>query len=214
MRRSAPVVLVIFLSLLAGCSDEAKRDPFIEGPGLDPYLKPTSISNVLYNLKVSYNMKDLAKYRECFADGYVYVFDPRDVGGEHNIPESWGTVDEILSASHLFQSQPNVDGYRCGSISLSFMVGAEQFSSIDANWRMVTLSQVQLYVEARHKDNGDQLIYEVINDRADFHFVRTDEVEPVTGERIWKIVYWVDKPNGAKAATRNATWGQIKSIWK
>jgi hypothetical protein len=211
MRLFAPVVLAVTLSLLGGCSDDSKK--VIEDPIPDPYTKPTSVSNVLYNLKLSYNLRDLAKYRECFVDEYVYVFDPVDVGGEHNIPELWGKADEILSAAHLFANQPNVDGYRCDSLSLSFTAGVEQPSSIDGSWRMVTLSQVQLIVYAQQEDNGEPLWYEVNNDRADLHFVRTAEVEPVSGERIWKIVYWVDKHNGAKASIQGATWGQIKAIW-
>ncbi len=39
-----------------------------------------------------------------------------------------------------------------------------------------------------------------LGDQADIHFIRTDEIDPASRARIWKIIYWVDKPIGALAA--------------
>jgi hypothetical protein len=184
-----------------------------EAPDPDPYMRQTSIANCLFNLKLSYNQRNEAKFNDLLDATYQYIFDPRDVG-THGIPESWGRADEIVSATNIFTAQANADGYVCEHISLNFQSGSDVVSEVEPGWRKVTLTQITLLVDARHRDNGDPLRYEVIGDQADIHFIQTDAIDQPSGLRIWKIIYWVDKPIGAKTATEHTTWGRIKANWR
>jgi hypothetical protein len=210
MRSRLCVALLVLGVLGLGCSDDKKKTV---DPEPDPYMKQTSITNCLFNLKLSYNQRNVAKYSSLFDEGYMFVFDPSDVV-THGIPESWGRPDEIVSATNLFTALPNADGYVCESISLNFLAGAEAPSQADSAWTEVTLSQVTLLVDSRHPSNGDPLRYEVIGDQADIHFIQTAETDPSSGLKIWKIIQWIDKPIGAKTATETTTWGQIKAYWR
>jgi hypothetical protein len=199
IRASLPALPMLLL--LAGCpfTPDRKNKPDPIPPDLD-YVANTSITNVLANLKTSYNKhNNIEQYKKLLDPSYTYIFDPRDVGGEHNIPESWGYSDDVLSAEHLFGSEPNVDGYRMEDINLTFSYGADVVSTVQSNWRMVTLAQIALYVYTRN-NAGESLIYEALNSKAEIHFIRTDELDPASQARIWKIIYWVDKPDAALAA--------------
>jgi hypothetical protein len=204
-------VLLLAMSLsIVGCSDDKKK---IDDAEPDPYMKQTSIANCLFNLKLSYTQRNVAKYSSLFDEQYTYVFDPRDVG-THGIPETWGRSDELLSATHLLDSLQNSDGYVCEHISLNFIAGADVASEVEPAWRKVTLTQITLLVDCRHQDTGEPLRYEMIGDQADIHFIQTAETDPSSGLRIWKIIYWVDKPIGAKVKTEPTTWGRIKANWR
>jgi|WetSurMetagenome_2_1015567.scaffolds.fasta_scaffold77516_3 hypothetical protein len=190
IRRS--LVLLPLLLMLTGCPfspDHSTRPPIIPD---SPYHARTSISDVLYNLKLSYNEKNIEEYRLLLNDEYTYVFDPKDVG--HNgIPDSWGKADDILSAEHLFSKQPNLDGYKMEAISLNFEEGADVVSTVEPTWRMVTLSQIMLLIDTRNAA-GEALRYEVLGDQADIHFIKTNEIDPKSGLNLWQIIYWVDRP--------------------
>lgn len=209
MRVRFCVALLVLGGLVLGCSDDKKKT---EDPEPDPFMKQTSIANCLFNLKLAYTQRNVAKFSNLLDEQYMYVFDPRDVGPR--IPESWVRADEIVSATNLLDSLQNADGYICQSISLNFLPGSDVVSEIESSWRKVILTQITLLVDTRHKDNGDPLRYQVIGDQADIHFIQTAETDPSSGLKVWKIVYWVDKPIGAKARTEPTTWGQIKANWR
>ncbi len=197
------LALPVLLLLMAGCPFSPEKDP---KPPVDPpdpdYVANTSITNVLANLKTSYNKQNIEQYKALLHQDYLYIFDPRDVG-THGIPESWIYPDEVASAEHLFRSDPNTDGYKMETISLNYLPGSDVVSQVEPGWRMVTLTQITLLVDTRHKDNGKQLLYQVIGDQADIHFIQTDAIDQASGLRIWKIIYWVDKPIGALLAAKN-----------
>lgn len=183
-------------------------------PSSDPYLKQTSIQNCLFNLKYAYNQRNTAKFTALLHEQFMFVFAPEDVGGETEIPESWGMSDEIVSATNMFGGQANRSGYQCQSVSLAFVSGAEEQSPHEAAWRKVELSQVGLSVDTRSHDTGEPLRYQAIGDKADLHFVQTEETDPACGRRIWKIILWEDKPVGLMAATEPESWGIIKALWR
>jgi hypothetical protein len=198
MRRG--ILLLPVLLLLAGCpfSPDHSTEPPVKPPS--EYKPNTSITNVLFNLQLSYNKRNYTEYVKLLHENFEYVFDPTDVGGELEIPESWGIADEKVSAENLFTNQPNRKGYRCESISLGFQNGADVASQYDETWRKVILSQIQLLVDTRHKDTGEPLRYEALGDKAELHFVLTDELDPDSGSPVWKIIKWEDKPVALLAA--------------
>ncbi len=197
-RRWSILILPAFL-LLAGCPfSPEKKDP-VDPPPDSEYLALTSISNVISNLKKSYERMNYPEYSKLLADDFEYVFAPEDVGGPNNIPESWGKADELLSAEHMFSSQPNKDGYRADDIKLTFTAGSEETTPLDPTWKLVKLTQIHLMVNTNHPEKG-QLLYEATNDQAWLYFLQTTEVDPTSGKKLWKIVRWEDKPIGAIAA--------------
>ncbi len=211
MRRFCAALALAALFVLPGCSDEKVSCPPEIPPG---YVSQNTIAGVLAHLKTAYNGKNAAEFSALLDDPFTFVFDPRDVGGPHNIPTSWDLAAEVQSATRMLGGQPNQDGYRPVSISLNFTSGADDTTGLDPTWRKVRLTQVQLYVDCRHQASGEQLIYEVNGDRADLYLRQTEAIDPFVGGRIWKIVRWEDKPIGWKAMTESTTWGTIKASWR
>lgn len=206
IRRMSPkwslLALPVLMLFLAGCPFDPKKDTK-DPPIINPdYVPNTSISNVLANLKTSYNKQNIEEYKALLHPNYMYIFDPRDVG-THGIPESWIYADEVESATHLFEKQPNSDGYKMETMTLNFTTGSDTQSEVEPGWRKVTLTQIMLLVDTVHKDNGDPLRYEVLGDQADIHLIQTDETDPNTHLKLWKIIYWVDRPVGLLLAAKN-----------
>lgn len=196
--------------LLLGCSDSVTRT--IEPPDPYPYMKQTSITNCLHNLKLSYNERNVERFSDLLYINYTFFFAPQDVGAE--IPELWRRQDEIISATRLFGSQQNVEGYVCDSISVNFVAGVAVPSDVVSSWWVVPLSQVSLFLECRDRTLGTALRYEAVGHQADLTFVQTTETDPVSGLGIWKMIKWVDKPVYTKAGSEPVSWGIIKAMWR
>jgi hypothetical protein len=211
MRWMLPAVAIASFALLIGCSDDSKKE---EDLTPDPYKKQTSIENCLFNLKYAYNEQNTAKFTALLHDQFTFVFDPADVGGELEIPDSWAKADEAVSATNMFGGLANRKGYQCESVSLNFVSGADEQSPYDLTWRKVTLTQIQLLVSTHDHDTGEPLRYEAIGDKAELHFAQTNETDPASGKKIWKIIRWDDKPVMLKAAVEGTTWGRIKALWR
>lgn len=197
------LALIPVVAIMAGCPfspDDDKKDDNDPIP-TDKYLPRTSISNVLQNLKTSYEEKNYLEYIDILAPNFTYEFDPNDVIGEDNIPDSgiWGLDDEKISAERMFSGQENTDGYRAEQITLDFTAGSPIASDINPAWRKVTLTQVNLRLDSVHAEKGT-LTYLVQGDQAILHFVQTDEVDPESQQKLWQIAYWEDKPIALLAA--------------
>lgn len=191
------LLLIPVLLLLNGCpfiTDSGGKKP--PPPPPSDYFALTSISNVIANLKKAYPEMNYPEYAKLLHDEFEYVFAPEDVGGQNNIPESWGKADELLSTEHLFSKQENKDHFRADRITLTFVTGPEETTPIDPSWTLVKLTQIQLNVDSTNSQ-GEQLIYEVVGDQAYLYFKQTDETDPTSGKKLWKIIRWEDKPIGA-----------------
>ncbi len=187
------LMLPVLLLTLTACPFSPDHGGPID-PKPDPDYKPRiSISNVLDNLKTSYNLKNIEEIQGPPARILYLCFRSSGRGAARH-PGVMGKPDDILSAEHLFNREPNADGYRMDSITLSFEHGIDVVSPVDPTWRKVTLSQIQLLIDTRHATNGDQLRYEVLGDEAYIHFIQTDEIDPESGSKLWQIIYWEDRP--------------------
>jgi len=202
--RTRVFALVPLLILLAGCPfspEKGGTKPDDPPPPPPDYKVRTSISNVLFNLRLSWTEKNITEYTALLHPEFTFIFSPQDVGGPNNIPEEWGRADELESITNLFGSKANVDGYRCETIRLTFTAGPETpAQQYDTTWTKVTLTEVHLQVDSRHEISGLQLLYEVLGDQADFYFKETAEIDPVSQKKLWQIVLWEDKPRGVLAA--------------
>jgi len=150
----------------------------------------------------SYEEKNYDEYAKLLDETYEYIFAPQDIGGPNNIPQSWGQNDELESAENMFNNVANKDGYWAEEITLDFTAGADTETELNPNWRKVIVSNVNLSVVGRNETSADPLIYQVLGDRAELFFLLTDEVDPDTDQRIWKIVRWEDKPIATAVAAK------------
>ncbi|MFB3908684.1 MAG: hypothetical protein ACE15D_09810 [Candidatus Eisenbacteria bacterium] len=196
--------LLLALLPLTSCNDKTTKPPDDEGP----YLSDTSIPNVLVNLRTAIVARDSTGYADRLAPGFEFVFDPNDVGGDDNIPPSWGRDDDVAAIGSMFRGKPNHDGYLADSVRLSFQAGEPVPSDDVAQGSMkVLLTAFYIAVDARKATSGEQLRYLVEGEQADLYLLQ------IGGE--WRILKWVDRPIRSKApATESTTWGQIKACWR
>lgn len=196
------VVLPLALVLLAGCPFSPKKDTKPPDDQGNPYLAQTTIPNVLANLIRSYQEKNYEEYRKLLDTAYEYIFAPQDISEPNGIPPSWGLPDELTSANNMFNKVPNKDGYWAEDITLSFTAGPDTQAEINPDWRKVVLSNVNLSITGRNETSADPLIYQVIGDKAELYFVLTNETDSTSGQRIYKIIRWEDKPIAAIVAAK------------
>lgn len=190
------LLLPLFLSLLACPWDPPQRPPDDDDPE-DPYKPPTSISNILDNLRLSYTNMDDVAYEKLLDDSYLFVFDPRDLGDEIGwYDETWGRSEEIDSARNMFAGQENRNGQVAQEIRLAFDAGQPQVSDENPEeWMMVILTGVDLAVTTIKSSSGDTWILQTPGGyEAHLHLIQTEEEFEDTGDRIWKIAMWEDKP--------------------
>jgi hypothetical protein len=210
--RTRPLLVILSLTLLLGCRSDSKKKP---DPEPSTYLPQTSITSVLSNLAQAYTKKNYEEYQKLIDSSFEYIFAPQDIGGENNIPASWGRADELASANHMFNGAVNRDGYRAEEIRLAFTAGADTPTDLDPAWRKVVLSNINLQIDSRHETSSDPLTYDVNGDKAELYFFLTGEIWPGTDQHIWKIVRWDDKPIAKRdAKTQSLTWGQIKGNYR
>ena len=130
---------------------------------------------------------------------------------------TWGRFEELQSASNIFGGEPNVHGRIVDDIRLLFDPGDPEISSENEEWQQAHLTAVDLKIYATEQGTGDQWILQTSGGyEAYLHVLQTDEIDPWTGESIWKIIMWEDKPpvkRLAGAAVQDARWGAIKILF-
>lgn len=188
------LLIPLFLILLACPWDPPKKPPVIIEK--DPYLPPTTITNVLENLRLSYTNRNDDEYAKLLHPAFTFVFDPRDIGPDKPWQaETWGKGEELDSAKNMFGGQPNLHGRAVDSIELDFVVGQPVTSPVNGAWQMVILTAVDLALHTTEVHSGDQWLLETPgNYEAYLHLIRTEEEFEDTGDMIWKIAMWEDKP--------------------
>jgi hypothetical protein len=129
------------------------------------------------------------------------------------LSRSWPLVQEIASAENMFSGGLNGFGNRVEEIRLTFMEGAPEPDPEHPGWQRVTLSALDLQVDTRDASSGDPTLYITpTGGRVDLFFVRTDEEDPASHEKLWKIIEWHDRTSGL-AKTQETTWSEIKAAW-
>jgi hypothetical protein len=80
------------LGLLTACSDDSKKETCPEdvSPWQAPFVAPTSIPNLLLDLKLAYNERNIEMFESILDPGFTFIFDPKDVGSGHGIPSRGG----------------------------------------------------------------------------------------------------------------------------
>lgn len=80
-----------------------------EPPPAPTHFEPSSPVNVLKNVEISFNSRDVNLLKAMLSEGFVFYFDPRDVGrrppgvSQYVIPESWTRAEFLRAAANMFK---------------------------------------------------------------------------------------------------------------
>ncbi len=112
-------------------------------PRVPDRLEPTAPANVLRNVEISFNQRDVNLLKAMLSPNFVFYFDPRDVGknppgSTYIIPESWSYVEFWNALQNLFNHAYSINlsiptgrvgtpgenetTYRADNITLSLLV--------------------------------------------------------------------------------------------
>ena len=192
-----PIIAMASLLLLPSCILDPKDPPEKTEPPVTVDYKPlTSEANVMHNLKLSYNQRNIREYENLLqekVDGkpieFTFFFAAGDVSNG-DTPAQWGYLDEIGATTNMFSSydpdDPNVDPISDIDLQL-FFEGVTWINSFDPTsgetWRKATIvynyniiAGVNTYIV------GDS------NARAEF-IVRPVDVD---GTTEYRLVSWRD----------------------
>jgi hypothetical protein len=95
--------------ILTGCL----FSPPPEVPPQQP-VEMTTPANVLKNIAIAYNQRNIDLYKKALSPDFVFYFDPRDIGknppgSQYIIPESWSYTDDWQATNKMFQNAYNID---------------------------------------------------------------------------------------------------------
>ncbi len=142
-------VAVTLLLLMFACGEE-------EGvtPRAPDRVEPTTPANVLKNVAISFNQRDVNLLKAMLGPSFVFYFDPRDVGQRppgktYLIPESWSRTEFLQAAKNMFDKAyainlsiptgrvgtpgENETTYRADNISLSLLVMIDELNGFIAD---------------------------------------------------------------------------------
>jgi hypothetical protein len=145
-------------------------------------LEPTSPVNVLKNVEISFNERDINLLKAMLSTNFVFYFDPRDVGqnppGSHyEIPESWSYTEFWQVARNMFR--------RAYSIDLSITtsgVGTPGENETTYKAENVNISLLVMISEL----SG----YIADSGYCNFAFERYDSA---SGKKYWRLTGWWDR---------------------
>ena len=163
--------------LTLACGDE-------EGvtPRQPDRVEATSPANVLRNVEISFNQRNINLLKAMLSDGFVFYFDPRDVGqsppGSHYVlPASWSYTE--------FWPAVNIIFVRAYSINLSIPTGrvgtpAENETAHKADEISISLLVMITELNGFIADKG----------YCDYEFERYDGAG---GKKYWRLTAWWDR---------------------
>ncbi len=148
MKRMLSLAAAWALTTLACFNEE-------EPPPAPTHPEPTSPANVLKNVAISFNQRDINLLKAMLGPNFVFYFDPRDVGKNppgkpgYMIPESWAYVEFWHALNSMFDKayainlsiptggvgEPgeNETTYKADNISLSLLVMVDELNGFIAD---------------------------------------------------------------------------------
>lgn len=135
--------------ILTGC-------PFSPPDPIPPQqpVEMTSPANVLKNVEIAYNQRNIDLYKKALSTSFVFYFDPRDVGQKlpgktWAIPESWSYTEDWDATYNMFQRAYNINlsiptgrigepdpeetAYRADNVSISLLVMVDELNGFIAD---------------------------------------------------------------------------------
>lgn len=114
----------------------------------------TSPVNVLKNVAIAYNQRNIDLYKKSLSTNFVFYFDPRDVGQNppnktYVIPESWSYTEDWQATYNMFrlaysinlsiptgrigEPEPEETTYRADNVTISLLVFVDELNGYIAN---------------------------------------------------------------------------------
>jgi len=194
-------ILVIAACLLAAsCAIENGDNP-------EPLPEATSPANCLKCVEVSFNQRNAALLDLALDKGFVFFFDPDDVGqhppgGGYVIPESWSYAEFAGAASNMFS--------RAYSLSLVIPTGGVGTPGPNESPYKVENINIKLLVMI------DELNGYIANEGyCNFEFERYDGKE---GEKLWRLAKWWDNtavpPTDTNPPVTPVSLGRVLALYR
>jgi hypothetical protein len=165
----------------------------------DPFPASVNIDILLDNFLKAYTTMNYNEYEKLLDEAFEFVFDPDDIGEENGYKERYSRGEELDSTRNMFSQQPDTKNRIAQSIRMSFVRGEPEQSPENDQWKKVVLSTFELEVEAIQADDGETWFLRTKGGYfVDLHVVQSEEIDPATDARIWKIIQMVDRPPQTK----------------
>jgi hypothetical protein len=190
------ILVWLVMATFLACSEERETAP--PPDNYDGYQPPTTIENVLKNLRLALERGDITEYSTLLSRNYVYAYNPS--GSEPGYV--WTLPEDIEHATEAFSRPPSVDGYRFDGLTFNFEVASKTPSPLDPRWMDVVLEGVVVSWDLRQKDTGESLHFKSL---PGYRMTLTLSLEH---GGVWTILYWQDEP---PAGSGCASWGGFKS---
>jgi len=183
-------VLGLVVGTLA-CSGDVDRGT---GPEPDPYLAPSSPTNVLENLAISYRLRDIDGYDAVMDESFIFQPSESD---DVDFDELAKNAD-YESTRRMFEQVENIEIRlaHSGADSSDF----ESYPGADG-YMKITVPSVFIRVLTRDGEAHDPLIYLVDGDPAVFIF----EPIEIEGGTHYKIVFQQDLHSGSRRGEETLT---------
>jgi hypothetical protein len=100
---------VVIAVLALACGEEEGVTPTVPDR-----FEPTSPVNVLKNVEISFNRRDINLLKAMLSPNFVFYFDPRDVGSnppgsQYRIPESWSYTEFWQALNNMFRQAYSIN---------------------------------------------------------------------------------------------------------
>jgi hypothetical protein len=191
------------IGCLAGCPWSPGKDTVIP-PLPSNYLPQTSPANVLANLQTAYEERNIDRYKELFAEDFIFVFNPLDpVDPDHPNPDQWSLTEELTVTENMFTDEL-VSKIELSSYTLGVPEQVDSLYYGPRAWK-VRVDEANLQVHTRKEDGT--LLTLLVDGATEVFFLREEPSKPAPadGRPTWYIFRWEDQPVGGKVAPTTAS---------
>ena len=219
--RIVPVLVVLLAASLVSCSDD--DDPTKPNSPWKTLDVTAPRDNVLSNLQLSWNERNIEHYEELLDEGLIFYFSPWDV--LNGTVESWDRVAEVAAVTNLFDpnyANPNQEPVQDINLLLAYPEGDDQWTPIEpedqATYPGETWYQKIVTYNLTVMLPGD---FQYVGRNIQTQF--TVRAAAADSKQVWKIVIWRDDVGtgledllrtGRRAAVvEQRTWGSVKSLY-
>ncbi len=173
-------------------------------PRVPDRLEATTPTNVLKNVEISFNQRDINLLKAMLSTEFVFYFDPRDLGqnppgSQYVIPESWTRAEFLRAAANMFK--------KAHTISLSIGTGSVGEPRPEETEYQAENVPAELLVML------DELNGYIANSASTFEFER---YLAEGGGKHWRLTEWQDRGrycDEAPAALEPATLGRVLAVF-
>ena len=151
-------------------------------PRVPDRVEPTTPANVLKNVAISFNQRDINLLQAMLSENFVFYFDPRDVGqrppgSEYRIPESWSYTAFWRAVNNMFRK----------AYSINLSIATSGVGTPGENETTYRAENINLSLLVMIDDlNG------FIADRGYCNFA-FERYESAGGKKYWRLTAWWDR---------------------